>query len=468
MAAAALLAAACAGLAVRMALRRGAVVAAIPEHPDLGKMPAEFASELDASEQLARGYLHSVGGLVRISRLYHANGFYDQALQCYDALIALEPRNPRWPHLEANILGQFGRQDEALPIEEAAVRLAPDYVPARLRLADELLKRSDRDGAARDYSEALERSPGDPYAVLGLAKCDVFRGDWDKARERLDQDIKQHPDFIGALSLMVSVDEHMGRQAEADDLKNTIGRREFTDLSDPWVDGLAEDCFDAYRLSVTAAVADFSGDRPAAERMLERAIAFAPRSSSFHRQLAIKLALDHDMTSACQHLERAVAITPTDNDAWLLLAQYRKLMGQQVAAEQAVRSGLANCPQSAGLHLEEAKRLAAAGRNEEAMAEFRESFRLNPSEAGPLVQLAVLLVSAKRGDEAVGALNEALEKQPENPEALVMLTDYYINAGSEPLALRWWDHVRRQPRTPPGMAASLRDAYRLRFGRDLP
>jgi Flp pilus assembly protein TadD len=135
-------------------------------------------------------------------------------------------------------------------------------------------------------------------------------------------------------------------------------------------------------------------------------------------------------------------------------------------SDQALRTGLANCPMSAGLHLENARRLSKAGRTDEAIDEFRESFRLNPSEADPLVQLAGVLISANRPDEALAALKEALERQPENPEALATLTFFYINSGNEAGALEWWGHVRRQPRTPPDMAVSLRQAFRQRFGRD--
>jgi tetratricopeptide (TPR) repeat protein len=451
----------------RAALRRGTVLAAIPQRPDLGSLPSELGTEFDASEAMAHSYVHSVDGLARLSRLYHANSFYNEALQCYEALRRLEPRNAKWPHLESSILSQFGRQDEALPREEAAVALAPDYIPARLRLGDELLMANRRQEAAAAYSQVLEREPGEPYAMLGLAKCDVAAGDWSKAIERLRECVKLHPDFIGAMSLMVTTYEHMGRQAEANAMKNVIGRREFTDLSDPWLDGLIDDCFDSYRLSVVAAVADFSGKRDAAKQMLERAIAFAPKNSSFHRQLAIKLALDKDLPSACEHLERAVALSPTDNDSWLLLYQYRKMMGQAPAAEQALRSGLANCPQSASLHIEEARRLSSAGRNEEAIGEFKEAYRLNPSESGPLVQLSTVLLSLNRGDEAVAALLEGLGKQPEDPAALAMLTYVYIVSGNEAQARQWWAHVRLQPRTPPDMVRSLQNEYRQRFGRDL-
>jgi len=457
---------ACAAIGARDAQRRSVAVSSIPQRPDLGSLPPEMAAQVDASEQLARSFLHSAAGLAELSRLYHANGFYNEAMECYRGLRLLEPGEARWPHLEASILAQFGRQDDALPREQAAVDLAPHYVPARLRLGDELLKGDRTADAASAYTEVLAQAPDDPYALLGLAKCDIKAGNWDKAAERLKRAIAQHPDFIGGLSTLVTVDEHLGDAAGADALRATIGRREFTDLSDPWLDGLMDDCFDSYRLSVAAAVADFSGDRAAGKAMLERAIAFAPKKSSFHRQLAMMYGRDGDLATACQHLESAVAIDPTDNDSWLLLTQYLDLMHQAGPSEAALRSGLANCPDSYGLHLEQAKRLNAAGQADGAIAEFREAFRLNPGEIDSLVQMATVMISANRGDEALAALKEALARQPENPAALATLTFYYINTGNEATALEWWGHVQRQRRTPPNIVESLRQAFQQKFGHD--
>jgi tetratricopeptide (TPR) repeat protein len=465
-AAAALAAVACAGLAARVALRRAAVVAAIPARPDLSAAPPVLVEELDSAERLARGYLHSADGLARLSSLYHANSFYDEAMECYRGLRALEPRNPRWPHLEANILSQFGRQDEALEREQVAVDLAPAYTAARLRLGDEMLIANRRADATRVFSRVLEREPDNPYAELGLAKVELLSGEWEKARSRLEDCVKKNPEFVGGLETLAAACEHLGRQAEAEDLKRTIGSREFVDLKDPWVDGLMDDCVDSYRLSVAAAVQAFAGNRPVAEQMLERAILYARVSSSFHRQLAVMLALDHDMQGACEHLRRAVEITPKDNDAWLLLYQYLGIMHETAAAEQALRSGLADCPDAASLHFEEARRLAAAGRNDEAIPEFRQAFQLNPGDINPLIQLAGLLFSVNRADDAIAALELALEKLPESPGAISMLCGYYVSQGDKAKALEWWAHVRRQPRTPPEVVQELRSAFQSRFGAD--
>ena len=126
-------------------------------------------------------------------------------MACYEGLSDMDGDNPRWLHLQATIIASFGRMDDALPMRERVVELAPDYIPGRLRLGDVLLKTNRIGDAANAYAEVLARAPGDPYALLGLARCALATQDWNKAKGHLEQAIAQHPGFVGALSLMVTV-----------------------------------------------------------------------------------------------------------------------------------------------------------------------------------------------------------------------------------------------------------------------
>jgi tetratricopeptide (TPR) repeat protein len=447
------------------ALQRHSVVAqSVPLRPNLADCPAELADQIMQAEAKARGWAHAATGLAGLSRLYHANGFYNEAMQCYQGLRQLEPGEARWLHLHASILAGFGRLDDALPLWRHAVALAPDYVPLRVHLGDSLLKANRPDAAAEAYRQAVGQDPGHPYALLGLARCAVSQNDWATARRCLKEAITLHPDFVGGLSLMVTAAEHFGDRSEADSLKAIIGRREFVDIPDPWLDGLSENCYDPYRLSVAAAVANLSGNLSAAQRLLERAIALAPGTSSYHRQLGSILFASRAGTRARQQLEKAVDLSPDDAESWILLINILTAMGETEIASQALASGLARCPQSPTLHLQRAHRLSTAGQREGAIAEFRESIRLRPSEAMPIVELAGAYFAANRTDEALAALREALSRQPEQPMALVTLTLYYIGAGDEASARAWWTHVQNQPQTSPEMVASIKQAFQQNFG----
>jgi tetratricopeptide (TPR) repeat protein len=468
----ALLAAAVLGVAgwwtMRTTQRRTLVLAHLPAAPNLGSLPASLGDSLADAEDRARSWRHAVTGLAELSRLYHANGFYPEALVCYEGLQRADPANARWPHLRACLSADFGHMDEALPLRERAVALAPDYLPARLRLGDVLLKANRTTEAAQAYAEALRRAPDNPYALLGLARCDLAASDWAKALEHLRTAVAKNPDFIGALSLLVTVSEHFGDRETAEALKTTIGRREFSDLPDPWLDDLTEVCFDAYRLSVAAAVANTAGQQPRALELLDRSIALAPEAGSYRRQAGQILLNGENFSAARPHLEKAVAVNPTDSDAWLLLLKALHGLGQEDTAANTLLRGLSHCPQSPSLHLEYARWLKAAGRLDEAIAEFRYGYELRPSEASPLVELAGLYFAAGRNPEAVASLNLALERQPAHPMALATLTFYAISLKDEAEALRRWEQVRRQPMTPPDVVDGLRNAFQQQFGRPLP
>ncbi|MEI6107971.1 MAG: tetratricopeptide repeat protein [Opitutae bacterium] len=452
-----------------IAIQRHNIVAEhLPDRPELGSYPSDLIDLIAQAEGTARGYVRPAAGLAALSRFYHANGFYPAALLCYDGLRLLEPQGARWAHLPACILAEFGRLDEALPLERRAIELAPDYLPARLRLGDILLKNNQITEASAAYAAVLEREPGNPYALLGLARGAISHGAWTKAAEHLRLAVSRHPDFIGALSLLVTVDEHLGALAEVAALKAAIGKREFSDLTDEWLASLVEDCYDSYRLSVAAAVAKAAGDTTATHRHLERAIAIAPANSGYRRQLAALLTREGKLPEARVHLEKAVAAAPEDADSWLFLVQNLNALGETVQAEQMLTKGLSVCPLSPSLHLERARWWSKAGRPEEAILEYRESYRLRPSEASPLVELATVYFSVGRVDEAVAALREALLRQPAHPIAQATLALIAISQGDEAGARGWWNRVRLQPDTPPPAVETIRQAFQQQFGRSLP
>lgn len=440
-------------------------VRAVPMRPDLTDWSAELTDRIALAEKSAAGYFRVVPGLAELSRLYHANGFYAEAARCYEALLSLEPRQPRWAHLQAAIAAEFGRLDAALPAEERAVRLAPDYLPARLRLGDILLKSNQTARAAEAYAAALRLEPRNPYALLGLAKCDLARGDWAAAREHLRETVKFHPDFVGALSLLVTVSEHFHDDPEAARLRAKIGRREFSDLRDPWLESLADDCFDSYRLSVAAALAKFAGDNAAARRWLERAVALAPSSGAYRRQLGKLLYQSRDHSVARQHLEKAVALTPEDSDAWILLVDILVALGDTPAAQRALAAGLAACPQSAALHYLHGQKLAAAGRDQEAVAEFKNAKALRPNEANAYIDLALVYFRLERVEEAIAEMRAALTVQPGHPLAMSVLARYAIDTDDEAAARHWIQQLREQQRLSPNDLNAIVSAFQQRFRR---
>lgn len=457
------------GFAWFQARQRAAVLAeAVPPQPPLTGMPDAFRARITACEQRVAAGADALAALGELSRLYHANGFHAEAARCYTALQQLAPDDARWPHRHATILAGFGDLEDAIPLWERVVALAPDYVPARIRLADALFKTNQVAAARKCYEAVLRRDPQQPHAEFGLARCDFEAGNWAEARERLERLVARTNHRLG-YDLLVTVCERQGDRARAAALR---GREQasgaYRDPADPWIDELIHDCYDPFRLSLVAGFRAAAGHTAEAVELLERALSHSPENHALHFQLAGVHLAARSYSKARQHFEKCTQLEPEFPDGWFQLSELCRTLGDRAGAEQALAEGLRHCPNSPGLHQLAARRHEQAGRIEEAVSEYRRSAELRPNEAGARVELARLLIREGRLEEARTELRQALAAEPDHPGALGILAFDAITQGDEAAARALLDQAARQPRIPADQRATLLQAFRDKFGHTYP
>jgi len=446
--------------------RRDQSLAWIPTPPALSDSAEAFRQRLTAATARAGNPFSAIDGLAMLSQLYHANGYFAESMQGYTGLRELDPGNARWPHLLANLLAGSGRLDEALPLWREVIRLAPDYAPARLRLGDILLKTNQVDEASRVYQDVLKIIPDQPYALLGLARARLAENDWNGARQHLLRAQGRHPDFVGTLTLLVTVHEHFSDLEAAKAVRAAIGMREFHDLRDPWLDELLDECYDPYRVSVGAAVAAYAGEPQTAVRLLERAITLAPTEGTYARQLGKLHYQLNSHTEARRSLEKAVALSPEDADAWSLLVDLLNTMGDAPAMQRALAKGLSHCPNSPSLRFANGSQLAKAGRTGEAIAELKRAQRLKPDEVRPFIELALIYFRQDRIEEGLSELRAALVAEPGHPLAMSVLARHAIETADEAQARHWLGLLRSQHRFSREDLATVVGEFRARFRRE--
>ncbi|HEY4246324.1 MAG TPA: tetratricopeptide repeat protein [Lacunisphaera sp.] len=440
------------------------IVAVLPASPDVSDSPARLRDELSSAEAEARSRFHAYSGLVKLSRLYHANGFLNEAAQCYTGLEALDPSQPRWPHLHATILAGFGEIDAALALWQRVVTLDPKFIPAQLRLGDCQLKSNRPDAASATYSRVLTEDPPNSYALLGLARLDYEAGRWEKAQQRLETVVQQTNYTLG-YDLIVTLYEKSGQTDRARAIRaSQKASGAYRDPPDPWLDDLMDVCYDPYRLALSAGFIARNGNPAQAVQLLQRAIELAPDDVSSRFQLGTLSIEQKNFPVAREQLERCTRLAPGFADGWAQLSGLQTQLGETSAAASTLAAGLAHCPDSPGLHLMHARSLLKAGSNSEAIAEFRESIRLRPNEADAYIELANFLINLGRVDEAVRLLEQSLEAEPGNPMAISTLAFHAITTGDELSAQRWMAKVRNQPRVAREQAVQLRAAYEQQFG----
>lgn len=444
-----------------------AVVAqARPAQPDLGAVVAPLREKIATADAHARSRWSAPQGLIELSRLYHANGFLDEALRCYEGLARLEPKEARWPHLHATILAGYGDTEPALALWRRAVELAPDYLPARLRLGDGALKANRLDEAAAVYGEVLKRKPDEPYAMLGLARLDLEAERWEQARQRLEAVVSATNYTLG-YDLIVSLYERLGQRERAAAIRGSAkASGAYRDPADPWLDELIDVCYDPYRLALAAGFTARNGNPKKGVELLERAIELTPNDVATRFQLGGLQLEQNNVGAAREQFERCTTLDPEFSDGWAQLSGLQTRMGEHAAAERTLAAGLQRNPESPGLHLMRARNLRKSGRPGEAIAAFRTSIRLRPNEPDAYLELGNMFVEMGRTEEGIVELKRALETDPANPMALGILAFYSISTGNETEAQRWMTRVANQPRVGREQRARLLQAYRQQFGRE--
>lgn len=448
----------------RKAQRAEIIAPALPAESEGSHLHPDARTRIAAARRAAAA--GNVGGLAQLSALLHANGLLPEAVRCYELLEQLEPAEPRWLHRHATIAAGFGEIEPAVGRWRKAIALAPDYLPARLRLGDLLLKTERRDEAAAVFREVLQRQPDEPHAQLGLARLDLEAGRWEEARAKLEQVVTRTKYELG-YDLIVTVYEQLGRHADAAAVRaQSKASGAYRDFADPWMLALMDDCYDAYQLALAAGAAERAGDAGQALRLMQRAVALAPNEGAMRFQLAAIHTRRGDKALAREQLESCTIVAPEFADGWAHLSALLEESGDRAGAERLVLEGLKRCPDSPGLHLMRARHLRRASQTAPALEAYRRSLELRGNEADPHVERATLLFQTGRTEEAERHLQQALVVEPDHPMALTALTLSAIDRGDEPAARRWLERVRAQPRIPATQAQPLFAAYRERFRRE--
>ena len=401
------------------------------------------------------------------ARLCHANGLLQPAITAYQALVVLEPSEPRWPHLLAAILGSYGRLDEALPLLRRTTALAPGYLPGWLRLGDALFKADATAEAEAAFQEALKRAPGDPFALLGLARCDLQLERWTAARSHLQQAVAGDPHFADAQSLLASVFERLGNPEAAAVARGRVANEgHYTEPPDAWTDELTPYCHNPYTLLVAAAAATSEGTPAKALAPLNRALALAPDDPRIHRQKAKILSNLGDMKGARAALEKAVALAPNDENMLIDLVALLRAVKDQAALERAVTTGVAACPNSAALHYEAGLLAAQGGRLAEAADHFQFTWKNRPEKPAAARELAKVYFRSGRDDDGVTVLEKILVVTPRDTDTHVLLVQHGIETGDPRTAA--WLRQALQAGAPGLPEAELQQAYVRRFGARIP
>jgi tetratricopeptide (TPR) repeat protein len=262
---------------------------------------------------------------------------------------------------------------------------------------------------------------------------------------------------------LVTVYEHLGETTKAQAMRSQAKSTDsYIEISDPWLDEVSDDCFDAFRLTLDSGAARRKADLPRALRLLEKAIRVNPTYAVAYFQMGFLQVDLRNFEAAKKALRSSVELDPTYGDAW---AKLISLSRSREEADLVLAEGLRRCADSPTLHAMNGKRLKAGGQIDEALEEFKRVAELRPSEILGLIDCAHIYFERGQNDLAVQTLQRALEIVPEDPLVLSTLAIYWIGVKNESKAREFALRCRAQARLPEDHLVQITNAYQAAFGR---
>jgi len=409
------------------------VQASLPARPGAKTVPAVLAERLAKAEHQAKTPATALGGVAELGRLYHASGYPREAEACWQLLHTAQPREARWTYYLADLRRTASDYPRMAEFMAQTTRLAPDYAPAWLHLADLQLKTGQLADADRGYQKRLTLLPSDPYARLGLARVALQQNRREQARAQIERLIKDAPEFSPGHNLyaeMLAADGDTASATQHRWLGRETGR--FREADDPWLDELVAWCFNYDQLCIRGTVEYQTNHGDRGKSSFERAIQLRPDALTAYELLG-SLYLDRNEPAKArdmfeQGLEHAKSAKPSVM-FYVNLSRTFRTLKLPAEAVRVAREGLAQAGEEFELYDALGTALGDLGEREAAVGALRTAVARNPSDTNANYNLAIALIAVRRLDEAIEALHRSLALRPTFPSSLALLAQIEIDSG---------------------------------------
>lgn len=290
--------------------------------------------------------------LAALGNLYHRAGRYDDAIEAYETVIAMEPDNWALVDDEVELLVEAGQTREAIERLYQLLEIQGPFADLHMRLADLLSETGQDDPATHHYRQALQADPNYLEARIRLARHHLTNGRWEEACEGFQAATEINDNLLDCYVGLGVAQAAAGRSAQAVETFQLAG---------------------AVEPNSTVLLTEM------AKLQLKAAVA-AEFESQLDRQQETPLAepdLDHDDLFQSQ------------------LARHAEYVQKH--------------PGHADAHYRYGVLLRADGRLAEAAEQFQTAVDINPGYVAAITRLGVTLQDLGQTDEAIAAFRQALE-----------------------------------------------------------
>lgn len=422
----------------------------------------------------------------------------EDALLCYRNAGTIDPKNPRWPHLEALVHRDAGRGDEALELLRKTLTIDPSRAATLSYLAELELDRGEVEVATGHFTALEKLDPGNATAHHGLGQIALQQGRAADAVLHFEKALETQPTANRVRYPLSQALRDLGRADEAAEALARAGRvrisipdetqqlladvraqtalRLVGDMAAN-LDGVTD--LELLRFTLTqlsrteGAIAGLEGTLAAVDRAAQPRV--AARLEYAIAGLDIYAGRDQD---GVVRLRRAVQLAPDMAEAWLKLGNALARLGDLRTAEDAFTKAVELDPSGDALlaratiklnqrdgsgALADLRRLAAARPSDgvvrvriaearEVMGDLQGAFAelqaaaaddsLEPAGRARAARgLGDFLIRRARHDQAVVAYRRALDLDPTSTTVRTALAEVLGHLGRWPEAVAEFEKV---------------------------
>jgi tetratricopeptide (TPR) repeat protein len=408
--------------------------------------PAEIRKDLAAPYAKARANPEDADAVGSLGRTLQAWEQWETAHNVYTRALSLAPGSFEWQYLDACVLERLARPQDAVTHLREALKARPDYLAARVRLADALFSAGAID-ESRTMFAALAREPqAEPLGLFGLGRILASQEKHEEAVQAIQRALALFPEWGTAqYSLALSL-RALGRRTEAEQaLQRHVqyGTR-WPAVDDPVLARVSDIRTDsAARFRRARKLAD-DGDLNGAIAEFEAALAGDHSLALAHASLVKLYGRTGNLAKAEEHYRAAVAL---GSGLAELHYDYGVLLGLQQKwdeAQEAYRRALAVNPNYPEAHNNIGQILERGRQFDAALDEYRNAVLNRPTFRLARFNAGRMLIALGRLDDAIAELQKITEpRDAEAPRYLFALSTAYVRAGRKEEGIRWAADARQ-------------------------
>ena len=370
---------------------------------------------------------------------------YDVAAICYRRAHLLRPKSFRWIYYLGYVEFKQGQYDQAEKTFRAAILLNPTYLPAKLKLAECMLRVNNFKESGKLYKEIVEQSPENAEAYFGLGRTQAAAGAMNAALVSLNKACALFPQYGIAQYALAVAYRKLGKQKEAAEHFSLYKANTATipPSGDPLRAAVKQLNQGAVAVMQRGLALAETGDVSGAINEQYKALAINPKLVQAHINLMELYGRIADYGKAVEEYQAAVRINPNRADCYYNYGVLEVKQRNYPEALRGFRHALQINPHYAEAHNNLAYVLAVQGHLNEALEEFQKAVADRPDFRLARFHIGQIYVSQDRYSEAIQEFQKILTPDDaRTPSFLYALGATYARAGDRRNALLYMRKAR--------------------------